>query len=319
MADNFPPVVNPDNNDLNNDLFESIKVPECDLKLDYKPVKSIILLLTALLLFSCMDITVKYLAMRYNAPLVVAVRYIVHCLLMLIILAPSQGRKLFQTKRTGLVLIRATCLMLASIGVSSALKLLPVAETTAIVFLAPMLVMLIARPFLGERIGLLGWAAAIVGFSGVLLIVRPSNGLDITAILYLILGVAGNVFYQLLSRYLANTERTVAMLFYAALIGAVVLGIALPWHWYGEEPDVTTVLLFLSVGVTGGVGHFLYTKAFVYAPASILAPINYIQLLWAGLLGWLVFDHIPDTLSTIGLCVVAASGVLIAMKSMWSK
>jgi drug/metabolite transporter (DMT)-like permease len=192
---------------------------------------------------------------------------------------------------------------------------MPVAETTAINFLAPMLVVLLARPVLGERIGALDWTAAVLGFVGVLLIARPGSGLDATGILFALCAVGAGAVYQLLSRVLVSTERTVTLLFYTGLIGSVAFGIFLPWFWEGETPTPWQVLLFLSMGVTGGLGHFLFTAAYRHAPASLLAPMNYLQLLWAGLLGWMVFGHMPDHLSLLGMCVVAASGVIVALKS----
>jgi drug/metabolite transporter (DMT)-like permease len=155
----------------------------------------------------------------------------------------------------------------------------------------------------------------VIGFCGVLLIVHPGNSLDAIGIVYALCAVAGLVVYQLLSRVLVSTERTITMLFYTALIGSIGYGIFLPWFWKGQAPTLMVVLLFLSMGVTGGLGHLLYTSAYRYASASLLAPMNYLQLLWAGLLGWVVFDHVPDNLSIFGMSVVAASGLLIALKS----
>ena len=123
------------------------------------PQKGVLLCISALVLFACMDCTIKYLAMRYNVPLVVAIRYIVHCLLMIVVLAPSRSRQLIETKRTGLVLVRALCLVFASLFLGLALQRMPLAETTAIVFLAPMLVVLVA----GRVLGLLGHAFSIPG------------------------------------------------------------------------------------------------------------------------------------------------------------
>lgn len=281
--------------------------------------QGVVLVMSALLLFACMDTTTKYLATRYNVPLVVAIRYIVHCVLMVVLLAPTQGRQLIKTQRTGLVLLRAASLAVASLFMGLALRRMPVAETTAIVFLAPILVVLLARPILGERIGGLGWAAAVIGFGGVLLIARPGSGLDTTGTIFAICAVVVNVAYQLLSRVLVRTEQTFAMLFFAALMGSIGFGIFLPWTWHGSTPTAWDLLLFLSVGVTAGLGHFLYTAAYRHAPASLLAPMNYLQLLWAGLLGWIAFNHVPDKLSIIGMCVIAASGAMIALKSRASK
>lgn len=279
------------------------------------PFEGVILFCGALFLFACMDTTTKYLAAQYNVPLVVAIRYIVHCVLMVAILVPSQGKTLVQTQRTGLVMLRAASLASASLFMGLALQRMPVAETTAIVFLGPMIVVLLAGPILGERIGVSGWAAAIFGFIGVLLIIRPGSSLDTTGTIFAVCVVVMLVVYQLLSRVLVRTERTFALLFYTALFGSIGFGVFLPWSFKGPTPTNLDLLLFLSMGLTGGLGHFLYTAAYRHASASLLAPMNYLQLLWAGLLGWLVFNHVPDRLSIIGMCVIAASGAMIALKS----
>lgn len=277
--------------------------------------KGVMLFVSALLLFACMDTTTKYLATHYSVLLVIAVRYITHCLLMIVLLAPSHGMRLLNTKRTGLVILRGASLATASLFMGLALQRMPVAETTAIVFLGPMLVVLFAGPLLGERIRLHGWIAAIIGFVGVLLIVHPDSGLDSLGTIYAFFVVGALVVYQLLSRLLVSSEETVTLLFYSALIGSIAYGIFLPWSWQGADPSWWEVLLFLSMGITGGLGHFLYTAAYRHSSASLLAPMNYLQLIWAGLLGWLVFKHVPDTLSMVGMGVIIISGAIIAIKS----
>jgi drug/metabolite transporter (DMT)-like permease len=279
------------------------------------PLRGALLFVVGLLLFACMDTTTKYLAAHYNVPLIVAIRYIGNLLLMVVLLAPTHGQELVRTRRTGLVLVRALCLAAVSLLVGLALQRMPVAETTAINFIAPMIVVMLARPLLGERIGRLGWAAALLGFAGVLLIVRPGSGLEPFGVLLALCAVGAAVAYQLLSRVLAATEQTIAMLFYTALAGAALFGLALPWFWKGQVPTAFEALLFSSLGFYGGLGHFLFTAAYREAPASLLAPMNYLQLLWAGLLGWLVFGHVPDRIGMIGMCVIAASGVLVALKT----
>lgn len=279
------------------------------------PLFGVLLFLSAALLLACMDASTKYLAAHYNAPLVVAIRYIVHCSLMVVVLAPMAGRALVETRRTGLVLVRAACLATASLFMTLALQRMPVAESTAIVFLAPLLVVLIAGPMLGERVGMLGWVSAVAGFSGILLIARPGGGLDPTGLACAFCAACAVAAYQLLSRLLASTERTLALLFYTALVGAVIFGLLLPWYWEGQAPTPLLVLLFVATGVLGGLGHFLFTAAHRHAPASLLAPMMYVQLLWAGLLGWVVFGHVPSRLAVLGMCAVAAAGALAAWRS----
>lgn len=280
----------------------------------HHPLRGILIFACGVLVLACMDTTTKYLAQRYQVPLIVGVRYVVNCLLMLVVLAPTQGARLVQTQRTGLAIVRAACLAAASIFLGFALKRMPVAETTSIVFLAPTLVVLAARPLLGEQIGALGWIAAVAGFAGVLLVARPGAGLELTGLALALATAAVTAAYQLLSRVLAATERTITLLFYVALVGAIIFGLAAPWFWDGHLPGRFDVLLFLSLGVYSGIGHYLFTAAHRYAPASTLAPIGYLQVVWAGLLGWIVFAHVPAALSIAGMLIIIASGALIALK-----
>ena len=274
-----------------------------------------LLFLLGVFLFACMDTIVKYLAASYPASLVVGVRYVVHCLLMVLVLAPTQGAKLVRTQRTGLVLVRAACLAAASLLFALALQRLPVAEATAILFVAPLIVVVMAGPFLRERVGRTGWAAVVAGFIGVLLIARPGGGLDAVGVALAFTTAAATATYQLLSRMLAGTETTLAMLFYTALVGAIAFGATIPWFWGGTQPTPLDLALFVAMGALGGLGHFLFTAAHRYAQASALAPLQYSQLVWVGLLGWAVFGDVPAGLSILGMCVVAAAGAAVAVRS----
>ena len=172
-----------------------------------------------------------------------------------------------------------------------------------------------AGPILRERVGWFGWAATAAGFAGVMLIVRPGSGLMSIGVLFVLGAVVANLGYQLLSRVLSASETTFALLFYTALTGSILYGLAVPWFIEGRALTWLEIVLFASLGVYGGVGHYLYTAAFRFAPASLLAPLNYAQLIWAGLLGWLVFGHMPDAVSLLGMAIVAGSGVAVALKT----
>jgi len=281
----------------------------------HHPVRGALLCIMALALFACMDTVTKYLSQTHPVPLIVAARYLGNLLLMVGFLVPTHGRQMIRTQRTGLVWLRGLCLALASLLIGFGLQRMPVAETTAILFLSPILLVIVAGPFLGERVGPVGWVATAAGFCGVLLIARPGSGLVAAGVMFVLGAVVMNLGYQLLSRLLSATESTFALLFYTALAGSILYGLAVPWFMEDRAPSLLEVVLFASLGLFGGVGHYLFTAAFRYAPASLLAPFNYIQLLWAGLLGWLVFGHVPDAVSLIGMAIIAGSGVLIALKT----
>jgi drug/metabolite transporter (DMT)-like permease len=279
------------------------------------PLKGVVLIACAVAVFACIDAMTKHLATAWNVPLVVAVRYFVNLLALTAVYAPSQGRTLVATNRTGLVMLRALCLSAASLFAGLALTRMPVAETISIIFLAPFIVMILAVPLLGEKVPISGWMAAATGFCGVLLIANPGNGLDPVGVVYAALCAAVTVGYYLLSRLLASTESTMAMLFHTALLGAVLFGLYLPWSLHGPMPGALDLGLFALIGLAATLGHFLFTAAFRLAPASILAPVNYLHLLWAGLIGWLVFDHVPTQTSIIGMLLVGFAGAASAMLS----
>lgn len=279
------------------------------------PLRGIALFILCLLLFACLDTTTKYLSTSYHAPVIVAMRYVVNMALMLVVLAPRHGREMITIGQKRWVFVRALALCVASISMALAVQRMPVAETSAILFFAPVVVILAAGPLLGETVGASAYAAGALGFAGVLLIVRPGGGLDPAGMVFAGMAMLANVTYQLLSRKLMLTERTLALLFYTTLVGTLVFGAIFPWYLNDHAPTPFELLLFVSLGIYGGVGHFLFTAAYRDTPASLLAPLNYVQLLFVGLLGWLVFGHIPDPLSLVGMTIIAASGVVAALLS----
>lgn len=288
--------------------------PATAAPLTHQPFRGLILVLGATLLFAYNDSTNKLLTTEYNVPLVTAIRYVTHCLLMMAIVAPLHGREMVRTQRTGLVLVRAGSLALGSFLMSLALQRMPVAETTAIIYLCPVLVVLCSGPLLKEHVSPAAWIAALMGFTGVLLIARPGGGLDPLGIVFALGNVALALAYNLLSRVLARTERTMAMLFYSALIGAIGFGIFLPWTMHGAAPTPLQVFLFIGLGVSAWLGHYLFTQSYRYAPAALIAPMTYMHLIWAGLLGWFLFGHTPEPIAIFGMALVGLAGIVSALR-----
>ncbi len=282
------------------------------------PMKGIVLIVIATLLFALGDSTTKHLTLLYSLPLIIGLRYLINLLILIVVLGPRHGYRLVHTERTGLVYLRAASLAISSLSMGYALRYMPLGETIAIIYLGPFVVMMLAIPLLGETVTRAGWIGAAVGFAGVLLIVRPGGGLDPTGVVFALITAAGSVIYHLLSRVLAKTETTLAMLFHTALLGTVVFGSMIPWSLDGRIPTLPDALLLLGLGVIATTGHFMFTAAYREAPASLLAPVNYIHLVWAGLFGWLFFGHVPGTVSIIGMALVAAAGVAVTIRSHFS-
>ena len=283
-------------------------------------IKGVGLVMVAVIMFAVADVTGKHLVQIHAVPFVMAIRYLVNLVLLVAFLAPPHGWALVKTDKTGLVLVRAGSLALASLAMGLALQQMPVGETVAIIYLAPFAVMLLAVPMLGERVPLAGWIGAIVGFIGVLLIVRPGSGLDPVGVGFAVLAAAATVAYVLLSRLLARTETTISLLFYSALIGTAVFGAMLPWVWdVVRLPNAQNTMLLLLLGGLSTAGHALFTAAYREAPASLLAPVNYLHVVWAGIFGWVVFGHFPDPLTVLGMTLVIAAGMTVAVRTHFSK
>lgn len=281
----------------------------------HHPLRGVLLFIFGLFLFACLDTTIKYLSQRYDVPLIVAVRYATNLLLMGALLARTHGSEMVRIRRKTWVIIRALTLCGGSISMGLALQRMPVAETTAILFFSPVLVILAAGPMLGERTSPIGYLAAGLGFVGVLFIARPGGGLDATGVIFALIAMIMTGCYQLLSRYLAASEQTLALLFYTTLTGTILFGAIAPWFVGDRVPTLLDLVLLLSLGAYGGLGHFLFTAAYQHTSASVLAPMNYTQLLFVGLLGWLVFGDLPDGLSMTGMAIIIGSGVMVAMRS----
>lgn len=279
------------------------------------PIKGVTFVTLSVMLFAMADVLTKHLTMLYAVPLVIALRYLVNLLLLLAALGPGHGRALFATQRTGLVVLRGCCLAAASLTMGIALRYMPVGETVAIIYIAPILVMILAATFLGEKVSIAGWIGAALGFMGVLLIMRPGAGLDPIGVAFALVNAVFASGYHLLTRVLSRTETTVALLVNTAMVGTVAFGTILLFTGVGPLPTGWDWAFLLGLGALATVGHFMFTAAYREAPASLLAPVNYMHLVWAGILGWIVFDHAPDGLSIFGMGLVAIAGIAVALRA----
>lgn len=267
----------------------------------------------ALLLFACMDAATKYLTARYSIPLIIWIRYGVHWLCMSALLLPRERGQLLAARQPGLVILRSLILVAVTLLVSLALQRMPVAEVTAVQFLAPIMVTLLAGPLLKEKTGKVRVACAMAGFAGVLLVAHPGSGLDVLGLVFALLAAFFNAMYQLMSRLLGATERTLVMIYYMALIGFTCASLGAPWFWPDQWPVWTDFLLIAMLGLAGWLGHSLFTLAYRDAPASLLAPVTYLQLFWAGMLGWMLFGQFPSGMTLLGMLIIVASGVTVAL------
>ena len=284
-------------------------MPEAHRKVGF----AVLLMLGATLCFAALDATSKHLSQTYPIPMMVWGRYTFHCLMMLIFLAPSMRLQLVATSRPIAQITRAL-LLVGTTGFSMVgFSLMPLAESTAFLFITPLVVVILSHWLLKESITGGHWMAVIAGFCGALLIARPGGALNLHGIFWMSLAATCYAFYQVQTRQLSPTENTVTMLFYTALVGTVSMTLAAPLYWGGPMPDWIDAALIASLGIYGGTGHLMLTRAFRYAAASFLSPFLYAQLIWAMLLGSVFYDHLPDLISIAGMVVIAVSSLSIAL------
>ncbi len=276
-----------------------------------RALRGMLLISIAVILFAILDTISKYLTRHYPVTNVLWARYLFHTLLVVAVIAPRHGLTLVRTHRLGVQILRGLLLAGASLLFVTAIKYMPLAEASAIQFLSPLLVTLLAVLFLKEKVELSRWLAILAGFSGVLIIIRPGTGIFTWASL-LPLGTAVLfASYQVLTRHFAGRESPYTLIFYPGIVGMLLLALTLPFTW--TPPQSLTHLALLAIaGMIGGCSHLILIRAYELAPASRLAPFSYTQLIWVTLAGYLVFDNFPDALSITGMAILMTSGIYIA-------
>jgi drug/metabolite transporter (DMT)-like permease len=275
------------------------------------PLSAILLMMGAGLLFTCLDTTAKYLVLAgLDVQFVVWVRYAVHLVLVLVLFRAWSSLRLFRTHSLVLQVVRAACLLGSTFFNFLALQTLQLAETVSIFFFAPMVITALAGPLLGEWAGWRRWAAIGAGFLGVLLITRPGLGTFAIGHVYALGSMLSYAFYAILTRRMGATETAESMIFYSALAPVILMAPVVPV--YGEVPSsLLIVLLLVSLGVYGGLGHWLIIKAYKQATATALAPYPYLQMVWMVGAGYLVFGDLPDGWTLVGAAVIVSSGLYI--------
>ncbi|MGE0802745.1 MAG: DMT family transporter [Lautropia sp.] len=281
---------------------------------DYpRPMTGILLMVSAVTLFAVMDAGAKYLAERYHVLLVAWVRFLLNVLSMAVVLGPVFGRRLLQTQRPRTQILRGLALVTSSLLFVSALPHMRLADASAVTFVTPMLVTLGAVFVFGQKAPPGTWLALAISFVGVLLVVQPGgSAFTWWALVPLATAVCASV-YQLLTSQLAGIDNGTTTLFIGSLVAAAVLSgpVVLVWEWPRSWSDG---LVFIGVGTTGAISHYLIIRAFEFAPAATLAPFAYLQIIAALLLGLLVFGNFPGPLALVGIGLIVVTGVVMALR-----
>lgn len=258
---------------------------------------------------SVMEAGAKYLTQTQPYEMVVWGRYVFHFAFTIPIFMTPGTFRLLQTRRPAMHFLRSMCLVCGTVATIGALSLLPLAEATALVFSAPLIVTLISPWILGEAVGWRRRLAIAFGFVGVLIILRPGTGFFQLAALLPLIASLCYACYQVSTRLLSFTDHPLTLFFYTSLVGAIISSVVVPFVWSPMTTEEWAILV--GVGFSGFTAQYMLIKAFQLAEASTVSPFIYVQLLFAISFGWWIFDELPDIWVLVGATVVVASGLYI--------
>jgi drug/metabolite transporter (DMT)-like permease len=259
-----------------------------------------------------MDGFAKYLSPRYPAWQLTWCRFFFHFLALLpVVLVKFERRELWPRQPT-LQIARGAFLVVATALFFAAIARIPLATALALLFCYPLIVSVLSPFVLGERADLSRWPVVVVGFIGILVILRPGLiAMDWGSVLALLAGCAYSLYF-LATRKLSGTAPPLVTLAYTAVFGVFVLTATAPLYWV--QPAVADLPYMAGIGLAAACGHYLIILAFERAPASVLAPLGYGEIVMATVIGYVVFGEFPDRWTWLGIAIVIGSGTYVLVR-----
>ncbi|NGM20311.1 DMT family transporter [Roseomonas stagni] len=276
------------------------------------PVRGILLMLAAITLFSIADAMSKQLTQTLSPLMVAWIRFATFFLLALLFVARRGGTRFLAARRPWLQVARGLGVAGSALAMTFALRVLPLAEATAINFVSPAFITVLSVIFLAEKVGWRRWSAIAVGLVGVLIVVRPGSGVFQAAALLPLLTAAFWAGAVIATRKMAGAggDPPETTLIWSAGVGFLLFTVLLPFGW--QTPDAGQVGFGMLVGLVSSIPHALVVLAYRAAPASVLAPFSYVQLVTSSLVGFIGFGAVPDSWTFAGGAVIAAAGLYTA-------
>jgi drug/metabolite transporter (DMT)-like permease len=266
----------------------------------------------AMVILPLMDAVAKLMSARIPIVELVWARFFFHTVLLAPIMLIRFPVRSLWPRRPVLQGVRALAIVLATFCFFNAVSLMPLADALAVFFIYPFIITALSPWVLGDRIGKWRWAATAIGFAGALVIIRPGFEALSSGVLFAIATGFCYSFYALSTRKLAGSDPPLVTLFFTGLIGVAVTSALLPpvWVW----PSQTEWLLMVVIGLVSATGHACVIMASERAPAPLLAPLGYIEIISATILGYVLFADVPDAMTWIGMSIIVASGLVIAWR-----
>lgn len=273
----------------------------------------ILLAIVTTLMFASMDGVSKFLGGRYPVVEIVWFQYLVVTGFAVIFALRTRGQSAFTSVVPKLQILRGAILVIETGLFVLAFRYFPLADAHAVGSVGPLVAMVLAIPILRERVSRARWIAVLASFVGVLVIIRPGSGVFGMTALIPLAAVTLFALYQIFTRMVGGRDPVATSLVYTGMVGLVLTTAALPFVWV--TPTGADLGLLLLGGCFGATGHFCLIKALSMVPATVIQPFNYTLLIWSLVIGFLVFDDVPDPWTIMGAVVVIGSGLYIFRKS----
>lgn len=277
----------------------------------------ILLLVSAVSTLSVLDSVNKVLAVAgYHVVMITWIRYTGNAVVMAMTMVPvyqkRTGNSILKTNNLRLQLLRGGVLLMSTLIFFSMLRIMPIAEATSLNFCAPLIVLAVSPWLLKEPSRLSRWIAVVVGFIGMMIVVRPGGDIPLPGVILGMFSACTFAAFAILNRKLAKVDDPTVTLFYGAIVGTIVSSCVVPFFWATHSPSLIEWCLIISMGFTSTLGHFFMNCAYKNAEASMLMPFTYMQIIAAATLGWLLFGQFPDGFTLLGILIICASGAGIA-------
>lgn len=253
-----------------------------------------------------MDAVGKYLTQSYPVFQITWARFFFHAVWLILFLR-WRLVTVVRTRRLGLQLARGSLMLIANTLFIAGVSVMPLVSTNSILLVSPLVVTALSVPLLGEHVGPRRWACVVAGFIGALIIIRPGSGAMQWAALLPLGAACSFALYQIATRQLSQSDQPLTTLFYSAAVGAPITCLIMPFIWVA--PDWQGWVMMAGMGLIGGISHFTLIKAFTAAPAAVVSPFNYTNLIWATVLGFIVFNELPDGWTLVGALIIIVSGL----------
>jgi drug/metabolite transporter (DMT)-like permease len=270
-------------------------------------IRGVLFMLAGFFLYSTSDMMAKLLTQSVS-PLQVAWLRQLGLVGGVLVLLMIKGRSILRSRHPGLQIGRGLTVVAAATSFLFALAHVPLADATAVTFVAPFIVTVLAAAFLGEAVGPKRWIAVVLGFLGTMIVIRPGFSNFHPAIFLALISAVAFAVRQIISRHVSGADPLVTTVAYTALTAALILTLPLPFVWRNPA-DGTQLLLMVGVACVAGCAELTIMRALELAEAVVLSPLQYTLMIWSTAWGFVVFAQLPDVWTLVGAAIVIASGI----------